>query len=504
MRVLLLLLGSLLVLSINALPGRKNTLHERINKNDPDEFPNWCEVCKSSHNRTSKSWQRLEMDDWLGTMSDSLWDGTDDSFKGSFVEGIESKIEGDFGGIKCTFDDCGFDFAAVTDLCMAKGWNAFYLYVLFAISNLQLYLKSLRESFEHVCQNAADDAGLLTDTFADHDSSPDKSPSSALIITSAVMAGIAALIIPGGEALMPAMAGAGAASAQFGIANGILTAIKDAEPNPALSFDKQSAVLSHTISEASTTFWDRITKWGANILEKNVDIDSLSGGKSPYHQQMNSAPWALHGGKFSRESTSDTYKGFKDSSRVALRSGQVSWLWGQEQIFIVKVSEPINGKAPCDMDLDGTLDLKARVCEDGTAWFFIKNTGLDDDWQAFDEVPGYKSLNDWDLDPLTFAKAAEASQKACDCWKPVRKPGETIDFMQGEHSPKGSYMVNLPVCDLDRMKSEGAWKGSPTSNQDVGERTDDVWVRFYINNACWKQKVDGAAWPYEKLERPKK
>lgn len=131
----------------------------------------------------------------------------------------------------------------------------------------------------------------------------------------------------------------------------------------------------------------------------------------------------------------------------------------------MKVSEEIDGVHPCDLDVSDSQDLSARVCSGSTAFFFIQNTKsytYSDDYDsapAYDPVTGFDKLSQFGLNATDFATSAYNSQIECNCWEPVRDITQTLQFLQSDWKPANNYMSNVPVCDLDYLKSAGAWPG---------------------------------------------
>jgi hypothetical protein len=73
------------------------------------------------------------------------------------------------------------------------------------------------------------------------------------------------------------------------------------------------------------------------------------------------------------------------------------------------LSQHINGKSPCDLDISGDNDLRNRASDGQYKYFFIKNQGIKILGRIMVSFPGFDTLGQWNLTAVDLASAAYAS-----------------------------------------------------------------------------------------------
>ncbi|KAJ5108483.1 hypothetical protein N7456_005158 [Penicillium angulare] len=488
MRGSMLLSWSFLALSVDAVPSFR--VGRDISKYQDGEaptntkkfptmvkrnvtFPDWGQSCKT-HNQ--KTWQDLKVDHWLnmyadGWFEDEMTEYPDTSFPTAVMKQI-----GGFTPYTCSLKaGCHFDYDNTQVGCTtgegtaAGTFDALWMFTLYGLSNFQSFMENLYDTFWNTANEVigSEIDGMVEDFTSNPTADKTKSEASeALIIISAVLGGLAALLGPLGEVFEAAAVGVGAAAGEFGVANGILIGTESA----------------------------------AIDVDPNDYKDSVN---NQYADQSYSGPYALKDGNFAQPVKDGIFDDYEQDMKDAIRSGAISWLWDLEKVFVVAASKSINDKAPCDMDLSSD-DLLASSCDKDTGfmYWFLKESTITYCTDEYDYAPGLdKIVNYPDLSAVALAKAANASQSTGG-YKANYTMGSARDFLTGNNKPEMNLMVNVPVCNLDYFNDDlpsqldvrQAQKMDTTYFEDVP--TDEMWIRWSIHTVCPKLNVNDEAFPY--------
>ncbi|KAJ5815183.1 hypothetical protein N7474_006960 [Penicillium riverlandense] len=405
--------------------------------------------------------------------------------------GIMNRIPG-YGTQHCDFDRCTLGYPD-GGICTSGqrppvpgDWNAFYSFVLWATSNFQQWIKTLQlsvgDTINTVILGYTDQ---LVQDFSHHSTpEPGISPlGEGLIIAAAVLGGISAAF--GGFDLPEVAAVAGEIGGGIGAINGVVLSMAKSTPNIAVMKTSRSAFLKEKFVNIKDALCQQIANYGNAILAEPVNESSFEGS---YSDSVTSGPYVLKGGDYAKQYHEADHKDFSADIKASLVSGAISWIWEKEQVYIVMDSQRINGKVPSDLVLEP--DVKNRTCDSlGKCYWFIKNTAISTEWDAYDYVPGYDKLGHWDLDPLDVAQAALASQFAGGYLKNWTI-AETLPFLSGtggySAKPAKPLMFNLPVCSLDSAYATDDWP-KPPNGYSQGDFNDSAWLRYIISLVCFNQ-----------------
>lgn len=193
--------------------------------------------------------------------------------------------------------------------------------------------------------------------------------------------------------------------------------------------------------------WMAIQDMGAQAINTVPSGYDMETGYT-FSSDPSGAPAILNDGAFAKpiDWTDIKYDNLNMVQMTA--SAAISYLWQQnDQVYIVKVSEPILGIAPCDANINDLYN----VCDDDgkTAYFFIP-FGEDDKDKGWKMPSGIDKVEDENLDLVQMAKAAKHTQ---DKYGYGHKwdPKSAADALLEGNFPPYNMMVNLPVCDLETM-----------------------------------------------------
>ncbi|KAJ5280443.1 hypothetical protein N7478_005815 [Penicillium angulare] len=526
MRGSMLLAGSFLALSVDAVPSFK--VGRDMNKFKDGEaptntkklptmvrrnvtFPDWGQSCKT-HNQ--KTWQDLKVDHWLNMYADGWFESDMTEYPDTSFPTAVMKQIGGFTPYTCSLKaGCHFDYDSTQVGCTtgegtpAGTFDALWMFTLYGLSNFQSFMDNLYETFWNTANEVigSEIDGMVDDFTSNPTADKTKSEASeGLIIISAVLGGLAALLGPLGEVFEAAAVGVGAAAGEFGVANGILLGTESAAIDFGLVEEERAGILKQKLSNTTDALRDSIRQYADNILQNAVDPSEYKDAvNNQYSDQTYSGPYALKDGNFAQPVKDGIFDDYEQTMKDAIRSGAISWLWDLEKVFVVAASKPINDKAPCDMDLSSD-DLLASSCDKDTGfmYWFLKESSITYCTDEYDYAPGLGKIANYpDLSAVALAKAANASQ-ATGGYKANYTMGSARDFLTGDNKPEMNLMVNVPVCNLDYFNDDlpsqldvrQAQKMDTTYFQDVP--TDEMWVRWSIHTVCPKLDVNGEAFPY--------
>lgn len=165
----------------------------------------------------------------------------------------------------------------------------------------------------------------------------------------------------------------------------------------------------------------------------------------------------LHKGEFVDKPDSHTADEFADKMKSHFRAGALSYIWGKENVFIIKLKSEVKDTKPCDIDWD-TWDTEA-ICMDGVAYVFHKvksgHDALKIDARKLDKPYGYDKVeSDYGLDYKKLIRAAEESQKGG-----YFKKWTSEEALGSFDDPDDTKTFNIPVCDLDDNWTATSAKG---------------------------------------------
>lgn len=190
-----------------------------------------------------------------------------------------------------------------------------------------------------------------------------------------------------------------------------------------------------------------------------------------YRDNKTGAVEILKGGDFAEGVPSKNFDPFIDSVKTTIISAAISYMWVQKEVYIVRVTFPINGKAPCDLKL--AQDDFERICEGDMAYFIVKNTDKYKLTKGWSSVPGFDKLKDYaELNIWGVVKSSEWSQRKGGFLKDW-SVDDMKDLYESDKTegPPGMLLFNLPLCDLDALDWND-WESSEGNGADVS--TDDV------------------------------
>lgn len=187
-------------------------------------------------------------------------------------------------------------------------------------------------------------------------------------------------------------------------------------------------------------------------------------GCGSYVDAPNSAPAVLGSGIYAGDISYKDEKKAKDLAMVITDTTAVSHLWKAEQVYIAKLTKPIDGTSPCDAYHEKFEELWG-ACDDATgALYLYVPWGYADKESAWDAVPGIEEIADFRYDPetpldeetyhvdiLAMAKAAELNQQT-NGYNSSATPSTMLESLaRDDGGLENALSVNLPVCYLDNI-----------------------------------------------------
>ncbi|KAJ5820108.1 hypothetical protein N7474_005699 [Penicillium riverlandense] len=164
---------------------------------------------------------------------------------------------------------------------------------------------------------------------------------------------------------------------------------------------------------------------------------------------LTSAPSVMKNGAFAQPISNSIFDLLGTSVMTYMWSTAAGICWVSEQVFIATRTEPVQGTAPCDIELDKLSG--ARVCDsNGKAYFFIKYQSTEPQyWGSWEPVPGLDKLDQYSLDLTTILESAEWMAANFDGYLPQVDPQDAWTAMQSTNPPPGNIFINLPIMSAD-------------------------------------------------------
>ncbi|KAL1978980.1 hypothetical protein VTN96DRAFT_7801 [Rasamsonia emersonii] len=280
----------------------------------------------------------------------------------------------------------------------------------------------------------------------------------------------------------------------LGVVNGGISQINYELANSLETQFSDFAAVTHYLSNATGRMQDAIQSYGIKALTSIPQNDPPK--NIFYSEDPNGVPMALKNGTFAEQIPASKVPTMQASAKAALYSGAISYLWVQEQVYVVKMSKPLYGVKPCDLQMNSKYNDIAKFCDTktGTAYFYVKNSVWQEIYEQWPAVPGVNNLTDWGMDPIDVANAAAASQSAGGYLKNW-DPKSALNFFNSKTPPPKNLMFNIPYCDLDLAYS--AWPSKPGKYVDYQYPCDqECWFKNLLY-LCFLQTAHGQKWPYK-------
>lgn len=196
------------------------------------------------------------------------------------------------------------------------------------------------------------------------------------------------------------------------------------------------------------------------VVENAINaVPDNSGQDSGYYwyDYTTSAPYLMRNGTFAEELGNYEYNILSGQLTQYVNSSAVTAAWVQQDVFIAKRTDDINGIAPCDIDLDKLNGARACSPDGSTAYFFMVSQQFSPfySWGCYDGVPGVSDVGNYGLDLYTMATAAEWIQdNYFDSvgYFPNISPTDMVKAFTSQYDPlPNGYFINLPILDADGL-----------------------------------------------------
>lgn len=217
---------------------------------------------------------------------------------------------------------------------------------------------------------------------------------------------------------------------------------------------------------------DTITHWGRDLINENVTPQNNPYKQYYYADQARSLPKILSNGDFAENKDHWLTNDMSKAIGTYFSYAALSWVYQQEKVFVVKVSDSPGGTAACDIDLDDQgITSDRKYCKDGVLYFLhqvkTKEPGLSvNHGFHLDSPEGIGSYKDDLGEHVTketlIDSAIESNKEAgfFNSW-------EVKDGVRFYHEGKPEKLFHIPVCDLDKN-----WK----HQDDLPHATKESWV----------------------------
>lgn len=221
--------------------------------------------------------------------------------------------------------------------------------------------------------------------------------------------------------------------------------------------------ITQRINDITTTMREYVNTWGIDLYAKPVWHENDAYNADWYSDQDRSLPSLLKDGAFVEGHTNDVAAEIASAYGTKVNVGALAYAWYQENVFIIKLSDSVQGTKPCDIDWESTFET-THTCIDDVAYVLHKaKTSNNNGMTTFpiDKPPNIDNLDDFNLpNQASLINAAINSQDLGG----YLKDWSAVDMLEDWPEVDTTKVFNLPICEL---KVGSTMNGQKTTNVDV-------------------------------------
>ncbi|KAJ5966622.1 hypothetical protein N7481_013336 [Penicillium waksmanii] len=397
----------------------------------------------------------------------------------NFMDALRDRVEGFKGYEGCNADDGCDDVEPDDEVCHMADLNPMWLMFMRSLKHYSAWIMAVQDGLLQGGDYARDNATNVIHQFSSHVDESSNEVGNILVMAAGLLGAFGA-VIPGGSAI--AGVGSGMSTIGVGLAN---IASTDDNAKRVQNMILRGDAMTQRIDDITTTMREYVNTWGIDLYAKPVWHDNDAYNADWYSDQDRSLPSLLKDGAFVEGHTNDVAAEIASAYGTKVNVGALAYAWYQENVFIIKLSDSVQGTKPCDIDWESTFET-TYTCIDDVAYVFHKaktsnNNGITT--SPIDKPPNIDNLDDFDLpNQETLINAAINSQDLGG----YLKDWTAVDMLEDWPEVDTTKIFNLPICEL---KVGSTIKGQKTTNVD--------WLVFNAIGDCTDQKDKfGTEFPY--------
>lgn len=222
-----------------------------------------------------------------------------------------------------------------------------------------------------------------------------------------------------------------------------------------------SVMMDEAFGRAKSYYTDLL----GHVIEDYPTNNSGGSDGERYTSDPRGAPAVLYSGMYAINVHYREKEKALNLARTLTDTIAVNYLWGTEQVYIAKLTEPVGGYSPCEAyhifeDLWGACDEETSTLYLYVPWGNVMKT------HKWTPVPGIETVAGWrydadsddedfnttvHVDLLRMGKAAEYNQQTNGYGKSGTVEGMLTSMQPTDAGLENVMMVDLPVCYLDNI-----------------------------------------------------